>query len=396
MAVAACMAALSPLWLAHSTLVTMDAALTLFALASAYFTWRSLRSHGSTRQVMLAAVTFTAALGMASKYSMVAWLGALGLAIILDARFLGSGQGRWIPVLFSLVCGVVLGVLFAWGIPPHPDWYLAGIADVGHNHDPNYAPYAFGELHRGAYYHYFLVALATKVSIPVLATACCVGLCGIQSWIPTRGEIKNVGTARATGFVLWLPPVLFLLLMSLKAPGIGVRYVLPVLPYAFILAGCAGAALVNRRGGRVFLGVALLAQMTGTVEAMQTSPLAWFNGLPCRTGQILPCLDDSNLDWGQGLPALETYRKRHYPELKLRVYCNSWAPIEAYMNGVRAGQWEKLHPHRAVYAVSLHSIARSPEESWMRVAVPDAVVAGAYAIFDRRSHEVRFTPDAPH
>jgi len=44
-------------------------------------------------------------------------------------------------------------------------------------------------------------------------------------------------------------------------------------------------------------------------------------------------------------------------------------------------------PGPAVYAVSLHLLARTPALSWVHRREPDAVVAGAYAIYDLRSRD---------
>jgi hypothetical protein len=119
---------------------------------------------------------------------------------------------------------------------------------------------------------------------------------------------------------------------------------------------------------------------------LHTTPLGAFYGLFCFSGDELPCLDDSNLDWGQALPDLAAYRAQHYPQVPLRVLYFGSSPVGAYVpNAVAADLDEMATPRAALYAVSLNYRVRSPVRDWTRRLRPLAIVAGVYAIYDLRS-----------
>jgi hypothetical protein len=182
-----------------------------------------------------------------------------------------------------------------------------------------------------------------------------------------------------------VPPLGYYALMAWNAPAIGVRYVLPVLHFLFVAAGCGASVLLRHARARWLLVPLAAAAALGFTNALQTSPLAFFNGLFCSTGQVPPCLDDSNVDWSQALPALGSYRDRRFPGSALRIFHVGLSPPQAYLQNVTpADPMELAHPQRALYAVSLHLITRMPERSWPRQLAPLSTAGGAYAIYDLR------------
>ena len=184
--------------------------------------------------------------------------------------------------------------------------------------------------------------------------------------------------------VVLVVPSIYLLVLSWNAPALGVRYVLPVLP--FLILG--GAVLVGRTlpGHTAPIAAAMLAllQIASAAHALAHSPLSWFNGLDCSTGQVPPCLDDSNVDWGHALPALGEYaNEAALSEVRL-LYFGGGRPEVYDPRLLRVHPSELREPRPAVYAVSLHLVARTPALSWIHQRAPDTVVAGAYAIYDLR------------
>jgi hypothetical protein len=110
-------------------------------------------------------------------------------------------------------------------------------------------------------------------------------------------------------------PVVFTLLafalgmMLVADVNLGVRYILPVLPFAFILAGRIWQVTISRRNA--ILSAALFALLA--TENLFVAPryLTFINllaGGPTR-GQYL--LNDSNYDWGQGLIDLKRWMDDH-------------------------------------------------------------------------------------
>jgi Dolichyl-phosphate-mannose-protein mannosyltransferase len=112
---------------------------------------------------------------------------------------------------------------------------------------------------------------------------------------------------------------------------IGERHILPLYPFALLIAAAIWEHVKARRSAMIFL-VLLLA--LNAADALRAAPdyLAYFNVLVKPTSSWR-YLTDSNLDWGQGLIALREYEQKH-PEESLRLaYFGS---VEPSLYGVRA------------------------------------------------------------
>ncbi len=104
-------------------------------------------------------------------------------------------------------------------------------------------------------------------------------------------------------------------------------------------------------------------------------------------------LDDSNVDWGQGVKQLVDWQRAHAPDRTLKLAYFGTFPPEQY--GLR---YEKLDPATllsrpapGLYAISAFWVGRVPATvtsvaagatSWLRDTAPDAVVGHAYYIYD--------------
>jgi 4-amino-4-deoxy-L-arabinose transferase-like glycosyltransferase len=385
--VSALLAATSPLWLAHATLVTTDAAASLFCFISTALTAALLVTSRKRLPWIACALALSLALALSTKYSML----AVGPFLVLGGGIgahRADRRSRALWILGAAVLGTTLGVLLAWGWPPRPEHYVKGVLRVGSNHRSDYDFYEFGRFFTGHDPLYFARALLVKVTLPVWA------LCVIALVVKLRElRLDPPLTAaehleRAALWPLFVVPVAYYALAALAAPAFGVRYVLPVVPFMFVAAGVGAARMLPLRVGIAApaLALLLLAQAASYVSAYNATPLGFFNGLFCFTGDALPCLDDSNLDWGQALPQLAAYRASHYPGVPLRVLYSGSSPVEAYVPNAVAGDLDEMtRPRAALYAVSLHYRVRSPESDWTRRVKPNAIVAGVYAIFDLRS-----------
>lgn len=378
---AALLAALCPLWLAHGTLVTTDAAASLFCfLASAFAAWL-LVAQPARRAPIAIGLAVSLGLALASKYSML----ALGPLLILGA-WRARGRALWAWLLASVALGTLLGVSFAWGWPPRPGLYWQGMRQVGVNIPKEHVYYAFGELFDGRDPLYFARALLVKLALPVWILGGVALAARLRAW---RSAAPLTAAERARTAWRWplvAVPLGYFALLACSAPARGVRYVLPVVPFMFVLAGVGAARLSQLRAAWVGLALLTALQLASYVSALRATPLGAFNGFFCFTGDALPCLDDSNLDWGQALPELAEYRAEHYPNVPLRVMYHGSSPVEAYVpNAVAANLDEMTRPQAALYAISLHYRVRSPESDWTRRLRPLAIVAGVYAIYDLRS-----------
>jgi hypothetical protein len=171
-----------------------------------------------------------------------------------------------------------------------------------------------GETSSRGWLAYFPVALAIKTPLATLAFA----LIGL---IAVRGK-RNV-------VFLLVPPAIYFAAMVQGRVDLGVRIILPVLPFLLVAAGRV-PSLCRRLGPIIaVVGITLTAW-----SSLATAPhqLAYFNKLIGGPDQGHRYLGDSNLDWGQDLEGLRDYlQKQGNPVIYLAYF--GTARAEAY--GIR-------------------------------------------------------------
>jgi hypothetical protein len=94
--------------------------------------------------------------------------------------------------------------------------------------------------------------------------------------------------------------------------NLGYRYVFPVLPFVFISVGLAAGGLWRWRMGK---GLVLALGAALCVETLAAYPnfIAFFNA--AFVSHRFELLGDSNLDWGQNLPLLADWQRKHPQDL---------------------------------------------------------------------------------
>src|SRR5205085_6683998 len=153
----------------------------------------------------------------------------------------------------------------------------------------------------------------------------------------------------------------------------GIRYLMPVLPFIY-LAGGLGLETLLRNGSTMARGAAVLLCAWMIVAAVGIYPdhLAYFNEAACllkdpsligldggtRCGPLW--LEDSNVDWGQGLKQLKSWLDEHQKGRAIRLAYFGVAPPEVY--GVpydRIDVPDLVSPWPpGLYVVSAHLLAR--------------------------------------
>jgi hypothetical protein len=131
---------------------------------------------------------------------------------------------------------------------------------------------------------------------------------------------------------LLLPPALWFAAFAFARINMGLRHVLPIYPFLFVVAGGAVKLPLRRR----WLAVAALGTPVAAtaVSALRIAPhqLAYFNELAGGPEEGYRCLAECNLDWGQELKGLRAYLEREgLPSIYLAYWDN--APAAAY--GIR-------------------------------------------------------------
>jgi hypothetical protein len=171
---------------------------------------------------------------------------------------------------------------------------------------------------------------------------------------------------------LLIAPIFYLAVAMRSNLNIGLRHVLPVYPFLFIFLGVM-AAQAYRRWPKTMscVLVLLFAGLISETVAAYPDYIPFFNVAAGGSRGGLRLLSDSNIDWGQDLPALARWQREH-PDRQLYL-CQFALPDPRYygihyvsMPGAYAEQVdEKAHsglpPVYAISAVALQGTYMPPE-----------------------------------
>jgi hypothetical protein len=94
--------------------------------------------------------------------------------------------------------------------------------------------------------------------------------------------------------------------------NLGLRHVLAVYPPLYIATGCAAAYLVRRWSTKTIVVLTILS-VGLVIESLTAYPdfIPFFNAAAGGRDGGIRLLGDSNLDWGQDLPALAVWQREH-------------------------------------------------------------------------------------
>ena len=251
-----------------------------------------------------------------------------------------------------------------------------------------------GQLSLMGWWYYFPLAFVFKTPLATLmglALALCVGLATLRGRFAALWH--NPWTAVAAG----VPPALYLFMALRSNLNLGLRHVLPVYPFLFIFMGVVAAAAAARWPKSA--AAAIAAFILGlAVETYCAYPdfLPFFNVAAGGAPGGLHLLTESNLDWGQDLPALRDWQKRHPDPQLLLCYFGSVDPRYYGLRYVNmAGSLApddlpfSIHPPAvlAISAVDLQGLNMTADmhdhyQMLLRGREPIAVLGGSIYLYD--------------
>jgi len=186
--------------------------------------------------------------------------------------------------------------------------------------------YLLGQWREQGARHYYLVAVGVKEPIPALALF----LAGLSLVLLRRPREP------AELLLLFFIAAYFAAASLVGSLQIGVRYLLPIYPAAFIITGRLGRELTETsletsvakltgdrtrlmrlrriRGAGKVMAVLLLIWLAAENLRVHPHYLAYFNQFAGGPKNGHRFLLDSNLDWGQDLPGLKRWIKDHLQE----------------------------------------------------------------------------------
>jgi len=133
--------------------------------------------------------------------------------------------------------------------------------------------------------------------------------------------------------VIVLMPAIYLLAAMSSNLELGIRHVLPVYPFLFMFLGVTAAGVWNssKRRARLIVSLLIVGLAAETVLACPNY-IAFFNVACGGSRGGLRLLGQSNLDWGQDLPALAAWQADH-PDRQL--YLLYWGSADPRYYGIR-------------------------------------------------------------
>jgi len=325
--IAAALASFEPNLIAHSALVTTDAGASLFFLLAVYFLWEHAKTKG-WRFIILTGLSLGAA--VASKFSAVilAPLIALLLAVefLLDTVTCLNREAPKNPVwrasllrvagafLAILLCAIpiILAVYFFRGVSP----WISGVERFFTLARVGQPAFFLGEYSYQGWWSYYVVAFLLKTPLGSLI------LIALSLLLWRAGSRLN---SRDAAYLL-LPTLVILAVTTQAKVNIGLRHVLAIYPFLFVLAARLATIQLKRRAfAPALIGLALIFTATSSLR-VAPHQLAYFNEAVGGPAQGYRYLSDSNLDWGQDLKNLKSYMEREKLPIIYLSYFGSAPP----------------------------------------------------------------------
>jgi len=401
------LASLEPNLVAHSALVTTDLGVALFIFLTIYLLWEYLQLPTWGR---LTAVGVSTGLALVSKFSALFLVAALTLILALlviagEHCALPSNKNRidrWSKIahagtLFLIVLFVAFLTIFPvylfQGIVP----WVTGLREFLTHADTGHLSFLLGNYSSQGWWDYFGIAFLIKTPIgSLLLIAASLVLYRVGKPLQRREAI----------LLLILPALIFIATTQAKV-NIGLRHILPVYPFLFVLASRLATVRLQREWALALLiGVAMIFT---AVSSLRISPhqLAYFNEFVGGPAEGYRYLSDSNIDWGQDLKGLKAYMD----EEKLPIIYLSYfgtAPPSAYgiryQSVARTGIHELSPPSdkvpataaRKVFAISVYNLqdistGSSPLFRWLWPRQPIAKIGYSIFIYDLSNDSVGLT-----
>lgn len=325
-----------PNLLAHGALITTDVGLACFMFLSVYLFYRFVKSPSAVRLIMAGVAV---GLVLAVKHTGFLVLPILFLLTlseiifnVVDRKKIGRDARKLVGslVLITLIGWVVLWSFYRFryearadglqmnpplveyvkGLKPSEAWpistaarfhilpesYLYGLVDVRLTAD-YYTSYVLGRVYAHGVWFYFPVVFLVKSTIGVLAL-----------FLLTLGVLATRRLKRRREIVFLVVPTIFYLLVAMTVGmNIGVRHILILYVFLYVLIGGAASSLIQGSRKWVYAVAVFLFVHAGSSVMAFPNYIAYANELWGGSSQTHKYLTDSNSDWGQQLKSVKKY-----------------------------------------------------------------------------------------
>ncbi|HEX6651070.1 MAG TPA: glycosyltransferase family 39 protein, partial [Pyrinomonadaceae bacterium] len=324
-----------PNFLAHGALITTDVGLACFMFLSVYMFYRFVKSPSALRLIVTGVAV---GLVLAVKHTGLLVLPILFLLAVCEILFGRNGENIFRHALKragSLALITLIGLVVLWsfygfryaarpnglqlnpplvdylkGLEPHEAWpistmarlrilpesYLYGLADVRITAN-YYTSYVLGKVYAHSVWFYFPVAFLIKTTVGILA------LLLLSVFVIATRRLR-----RRREILFLIVPVIFYLIVAMTVGmNIGVRHILVVYVFLYVLIGGAMWVLIQKsRKWAYAVAILILVHAVSSVMAFPNY-IPYGNELWGGPSQTYKYLTDSNADWGQQLKSVKQY-----------------------------------------------------------------------------------------
>jgi hypothetical protein len=370
------LAVFDPNLIANSRIISTDLPLTAFFVLAAWRLWCWLED-GRPYDLVWAGIL--GGLAMAAKYNGLLFWPVVVLAVLFYVPPAGKLRvviGSWWQRLLGVAVAGAIGLFVLWGVyrltwgvpqqlplpltlPAPFFWDNLWATFTGLVQETGVKPdFLLGQVSTGGWWYYFPVAIAVKTPLPLFALL----VAGVLALVRKREWRRQS--------LVWLPPLAFFCMGLTGVLTIGYRHMLPAVPFAILLAGNAADWLQagSRRWIPATAGVLLVAWLALSTVLIFPHQEAFFNGLAGPWQNWSNVLVDSNLDWGQDLPALrqvmdergiDTVNLAYFGKAVPERYGVRYRPLPGYLRFMQGREIAAYNPYTPVpgwYAISATSL----------------------------------------
>jgi 4-amino-4-deoxy-L-arabinose transferase-like glycosyltransferase len=323
-----------PNLLAHGAVLGTDVGLSCFLFGSIYAFYRYVKAPSVGRLLMTG---LTVGLALAAKHTAILIFPMLVLLAVVELiREQSERKKTVLRLVTALVVVAVVSVGILWGFygfryaarpdglqmnppfasfvhelsrPPEakllstvarwkllPESYLYGLTDVRIMSD-FYGSYLMGKIYPHGVVSYFPLAFLIKSTLAFLLLLV-LALVAIAT--------RKLNCWREILF-LTIPPAFYLLVAMFSRMNIGLRHILPMYAFLWVLVAGAAWVLVKRDRRWLYAVVALLVLQAVSSARVYPAYMAYANELWGGPSQTYKYLSDSNADWGQQLKSVKKY-----------------------------------------------------------------------------------------
>jgi hypothetical protein len=357
-------------WFANAALVTTDA-----PSAALFFAACALLAAPRRGAAAWALAGAAAGGALAAKFNMILLPPLAGFALAADK----TQRPRPQHIILALTVAVL--VLAAAYRFTFAGLYIDGLSATLSRLSGGRPSFLHGAWSSEGWWWYFPAAVLLKTPLALLLVG------GLGAWTALRRP-------RAEAAWLLIPPVGYFAAAMISKTQIGYRHLLPVYPYLCLWTGL-GASWLWKRGAVARAALAVAGAWLA-VSVCSNSPysLAYFNEL--ARGRGVEWFSDSNLDWGQDLPALaRELAARGNPSVVLSYFGSGdpdaydirYVPLAFTTNVERAGNAVLTPGAPLLFAISETNLVGTYYKDhsafdWLRTRRPIAVPGGSIYLYD--------------